>query len=115
MLDVWPSLEGTRITHSWTGNTGFAFTHMPHVSVHDGIIYAMGYSGSGVAMAPYLGMKAGLLAVGHADGKTAYQNTPLKPHIVHPGGTPHFLRLVQLWHRYVLDTKDRRQDRRDRQ
>jgi glycine/D-amino acid oxidase-like deaminating enzyme len=107
MTDIWPRLAGTRITHSWSGNTGYAFNHLPHVGVWEGVHYALGYSGSGVALAPYLGMKAAYQALGDPRGETAYGRTGLRASPVHPGGPPLFLRAVDLWYTHVVD---RRQD-----
>jgi len=50
MLDVFPGLEKTQITHSWSGLVAYAFDHVPHLGEHDGMYYAMGYCGSGVSM-----------------------------------------------------------------
>jgi glycine/D-amino acid oxidase-like deaminating enzyme len=52
---ILPALRETRITHSWMGFTGFTFDELPHLGIHDGVHYAMGYCGTGTAMATYLG------------------------------------------------------------
>jgi glycine/D-amino acid oxidase-like deaminating enzyme len=52
---IFPALRETRITHSWMGFTGFTFDELPHLGSHDGVHYAMGYCGTGTAMATYLG------------------------------------------------------------
>ena len=103
MCGIWPELGGTRITHSWSGNTGFSFGHMPHIGQHNQIYHAMGYSGSGVAVSPYLGMKAAYLALDDPRGDTAYQATAFKTHPLHPFQTPHFLRAADLWYRFGVD------------
>ena len=41
----------------WGGTLDFAFDTMPHAGQMDGVFYALGYAGHGVAMATYLGMK----------------------------------------------------------
>jgi len=71
MCEVWPELSQTRLSHVWKGFTGYTFNHMPHVGAHDGVHYALGFSGSGTVMATYLGRKAGLQATGDKAGKTA--------------------------------------------
>jgi glycine/D-amino acid oxidase-like deaminating enzyme len=38
MIDVFPELESTRISHSWSGLVGYAFDHIPHLGCHDGIL-----------------------------------------------------------------------------
>lgn len=103
MCGIWPELNGTRITHSWSGNTGYAFGHMPHLGRHDGVHHAMGYSGSGVAVSPYLGMKVAYLMLDDPRGATAYQATTFKTHPLHPFQTPHFLRAADLWYRFAVD------------
>ena len=108
MTEVWPELHNTKITHVWTGNTGYSFNHMPTVGQQDGIHYAMGFSGSGTVMAPYLGAKAAWQALGDPQGETAYSQTRLKPRWFHTGGSPHFLRAADLWYRNWVDRAENR-------
>lgn len=114
MTGIWPELAGVKLTHSWSGFTGFAFTHLPHVGVRDGVIYAMGYSGSGVALAPWLGAKAAWRALDDARGATAYSMTPFSARPFHPGGNPGFLAAADLWFRGVVDRRQDAAARRDR-
>ncbi|MGB0926556.1 MAG: NAD(P)/FAD-dependent oxidoreductase [Pikeienuella sp.] len=114
MEEIWPETHGVALTHSWSGNTGFSFTHMPHVGEQDGLHYAMGFSGSGTVMAPYLGAKAAWRALGDDRGETAYAETTLGRHILHPGGTPHFLKAADLWYRFAVDPAQNRAAARDR-
>ncbi len=55
MMDLFPQLKGTRISHSWGGFIAFSFDHTPHMTEHDGINYIGGCCGSGVAMMSFLG------------------------------------------------------------
>ncbi|UXX82709.1 NAD(P)/FAD-dependent oxidoreductase [Roseovarius pelagicus] len=112
MCEVWPELEQTRLSHVWTGNTGYSFTHMPHVGCHDGVHYAMGFSGSGTVMAPYLGAKAAWQALGDPRGETAYSNTAFAPSWLHPSSNPHFLQAANLWYRSYVDWSENRQGRK---
>ncbi len=71
MLSVLPQLADAKISHSWLGTLGFTLDHLPRVGRDgDGVHYALGYSGSGVAMAPYLGWRAAQKVLGtpEADG-----------------------------------------------
>ncbi|KMW57781.1 Oxidoreductase [Candidatus Rhodobacter oscarellae] len=111
MVEVWPELAETKLSHVWWGNTGYSFTHMPSVGERDGVHYAMGFSGSGTVMAPYLGAKAAWRALGDARGETAYAASPLKTHWLHPGARPHFLKLADLWYRSAVDWRDSFQGR----
>lgn len=64
MLRVFPQLEGTPLTHSWTGKLGVSFDQMPHIGRVNGVYYAYGYSGHGVSIASYLGYEVGRLIAG---------------------------------------------------
>jgi glycine/D-amino acid oxidase-like deaminating enzyme len=114
MTDIWPELAGVRLTHAWSGMTGFAFTHMPHVGAWRGMQYALGYSGSGVALAPYLGAKAAFRGLGDPRGATAYAATRFATRAFHPGGAPWFLHAADLWFRHVVDRRQDAAARRDR-
>jgi len=114
MVGIWPELADVKITHSWRGNTGFTFEQMPHVGKFDGLHAAFGYSGSGVAMAPYLGMKVAYQALGDARGETAFSRTTPTTRVYHPGGHPLFLAAGELWYRQVVDRIESRKARKDR-
>ncbi|MEM1275540.1 MAG: FAD-binding oxidoreductase [Pseudomonadota bacterium] len=88
--EVFPDLNDLRLTHLWRGKTGFSFSFLPHVGQIEGIWHAMGYSGSGNAMAPWLGHKAGLLIAGDPEGETAFQKTSFPTRFWHQG-PPWFL------------------------
>lgn len=114
MEEVWPETKGVAITHTWTGNTGYSFNHMPHVGEDAGLHYAMGFSGSGTVMAPYLGAKAAWRALGDERGETAYADTVLARSALHPGGAPHFLKAADLWYRFAVDPMQNWRAARDR-
>lgn len=98
MVDVWPELEDVRITHAWGGKLGFTFDKLPHIGEFDGVHYACGYLGSGVAMSTYLGHKLGLRMLGHPAGATAFdgRNFPTMPFYK---GNPWFLSIVAAYYR----------------
>ena len=58
MIDIYPQLAGVRVSHAWTGTVGFTFDQLPHLTRSDGITYAMGYCGSGVALGSWMGTLA---------------------------------------------------------
>ena len=78
---LFPELAGVRISHVWTGVTGYTFDTMPHMGVHDGIHYAAGFVGSGAAMALYLGHKTGLRVLGSPEADNVFEslNHPTRP------------------------------------
>lgn len=101
---IFPALGGVKISHCWTGTTGFTFSFMPHVGQFDGIWHALGYSGSGNAMAPYLGHKAALQMIGDTDGETAFSKTSLQTRSWYRK-TPWFLPFAHQLYRFV-DVKE---------
>jgi glycine/D-amino acid oxidase-like deaminating enzyme len=57
MIKVFPQLRDTKIEFAWGGTLDFCFDTMPHAGRSDGMYYALGYAGHGVAMATFLGTK----------------------------------------------------------
>lgn len=106
MLQVWPQLRGTKLTHAWTGNVAFTFDFLPHMGIHEGVHYALGCQGSGVAMMSYLGHQAALKLAGGANRPCAFDGLafPTKPFY---SGNPWFLPIVG-WSYRLRDWMDRR-------
>ena len=59
MTRVHPQLAAVKVEHAWGGKLGFTFDRMPHIGRIEGVTYALGYCGTGVAMATYFGQLAG--------------------------------------------------------
>jgi glycine/D-amino acid oxidase-like deaminating enzyme len=57
MMAIYPQLRQTKIDYAWGGTLDFCFDTMPHAGQIDGVYYALGYAGHGVAMATMLGTK----------------------------------------------------------
>jgi glycine/D-amino acid oxidase-like deaminating enzyme len=64
MIDVYPQLSDAKIEYVWGGTLDFAFDIMPHAGQMNGMYYAVGYAGHGVAMATYQGQKIAELMAG---------------------------------------------------
>jgi glycine/D-amino acid oxidase-like deaminating enzyme len=82
LVALFPELAAAKVSHSWCGTVAYTFDELAHVGRHEGIHYAMGYCGSGVGMASYLGMRVGQQVLGLAEGTTAldgigFQTRPL--------------------------------------
>jgi glycine/D-amino acid oxidase-like deaminating enzyme len=105
MSEVFPELAKTRISHAWSGNVAFTFDFLPHIGVQDGVHYAAGCQGSGVAMASWLGHNCALKLAGAGNQDFALDglNFPTMPTY---DGTPWFLPAVGSWYR-VRDRLDR--------
>ncbi|MEX2647576.1 MAG: FAD-binding oxidoreductase [Alphaproteobacteria bacterium] len=100
MAGIFPELRGVRVSHSWLGFVAYTFDHLPHIGLIDGIHYAMGYCGSGVAMGSYLGHKVGLKVLGAPEGRTAFDDLPFETRPLYDG-TPWFLAGAVLWYRLM--------------
>lgn len=89
MVQIFPELAGTKITHSWGGFIAYTFDHMLHMAKNDDIFYVAGFCGSGVVNANYLGHKTGLKVLGKKEGETVFDGE----HPTHTGyaGNPWFL------------------------
>jgi glycine/D-amino acid oxidase-like deaminating enzyme len=57
MVSVFPQLRDAAVEYAWGGAIDFTFDMLPHAGRLDGIHYALGYAGHGVAMATYLGAR----------------------------------------------------------
>ena len=81
MLRIFPQLEDVSISHTWMGFVAYTFDYLPHLGVEDGIHYAMGYCGSGICLASYLGNRLGLQLLGEPGGGSAFAATrfPTRP------------------------------------
>ncbi|HWL83805.1 MAG TPA: FAD-binding oxidoreductase [Roseomonas sp.] len=107
MLERWPQLKGTRITHAWTGNVAFAFDYLPHMGVtQKGLHYAMACNGAGVAMLSYLGAELGKKLLGKSNRMPVFdgRDFPTRPFYT---GHPWMLPMVGNWYRF-RDWLDRR-------
>lgn len=69
-------LEGARVSHSWRGTVGFTFDKLPHMGCEDGLYYAMGYCGQGVAMSNYLGDRVAALMLNPEQQVSIFQGPP---------------------------------------
>jgi glycine/D-amino acid oxidase-like deaminating enzyme len=81
MIGVYPQLSDAKVEYVWGGTLDFAFDMMPHAGQLNGMYYALGYAGHGVAMATYQGQKiAELMASDHtADDRTGNGRTGNAP------------------------------------
>ena len=107
MCRIFPELWDYGVSHSWSGTVAYTFDELAHIGKHDGVYYAMGYCGSGVSMASYLGMRLGQKVLGRKEGKTAFDGLkhPTRPLYT---GSPWFLPAAVAWYRW----HDRRQCRK---
>ncbi len=103
MIHVYPQLKASTVEYAWGGTLDFAFDQMPHAGQLDGIYYALGFAGHGVALGTHLGTR---LADAIVDGTVrelpyASYDFPSAPLGLY-NGKPWFLPLIGAWHR-ILD------------
>jgi glycine/D-amino acid oxidase-like deaminating enzyme len=99
MTGIFPELAATRISHSWHGFVAYSFDELMHIGESDGIFYAMGYCGSGVGMAGYLGMRLGQKVLGRAEGRTALDEVSFQTRPFYRGN-PWFLAPSVMYYRW---------------
>ena len=95
---IFPALADTRVTHVWTGNVAMTRSDLPGIGQRDGIWFALGCNGSGVALMPYLGHKVALKLLGQQDGKTAFDDISFAA-VPFYNGTAWFRPLMTWWFR----------------
>jgi glycine/D-amino acid oxidase-like deaminating enzyme len=101
MLQVYPQLSATPVAYAWGGTLDFAFDILPHAGTLDGLHFAMGYAGHGVAMATYLGTQMAAAIAGDAvEMPFARVPFPAAPFGLYRG-RPWFLPLASLWYRFL--------------
>lgn len=94
---VFPQIADARIENSWSGTVAYTFDHAPHIGQFDGMYYAMGYCGSGVTRATYLGWQLAGQMLGDRDSHTAFNDLEFKGRPLYTGN-PWFLPAVIRWH-----------------
>lgn len=67
MIGVYPQLRDTKVEFVWGGTLDFTFDVMPHAGMLDGMHYAVGFAGHGVAAATWMGTKLASVVCGETD------------------------------------------------
>lgn len=99
MLQIFPQLEDVPTAYAWGGTLGFTFDIYPHAGQMDGIYYAMGYAGHGVALSTYLGQQlANRIAGKEWHNPFEGMNFPTNPLY---RGNPWFLPFAALYYRFM--------------
>jgi glycine/D-amino acid oxidase-like deaminating enzyme len=100
---IHPQAAHLRIDHAWGGNVAFTFDRLPHMGEHEGIHYALGYCGSGLAlgttfgltMADRLGRRSDLAVEPSPFERIPFPGAPVLPWAYR--GRPWFLPLAGEW------------------
>src|SRR6202158_4749856 len=101
MIDVYPQLRDVKVEFVWGGTLDFAFDIMPHAGQMDGIYYAVGYAGHGVAMATWQGQQIAKMIAGEKTENPfvgiPFPGAPLGLY----NGKPWFLPFAGAWYKFL--------------
>jgi glycine/D-amino acid oxidase-like deaminating enzyme len=109
LVDIFPVLERTEITHTWFGNVAMNRDMIPRIFSRSGKRYAAGYCGSGVVWARWAGDKAARQILNDAAGASALDFRPPRA-VPLFNGKPWFMPAVFGW----LTLQDKLAQRRRR-
>lgn len=77
LKNIFPQLGDVEITNHWFGFVAFPFDQLPKLAVNDGVIYPVGFCGSGTVWARWLGQKAAQMVLGDLN-VSVYQGLPFR-------------------------------------
>jgi glycine/D-amino acid oxidase-like deaminating enzyme len=101
MIGVYPQLRDVKVEYVWGGTLDFGFDIMPHAGQMDGIYFALGYAGHGVAMATWQGQKMAELIAGEKPENPfvgiPFPGAPLGLY----NGKPWFLPFAGAWYKFL--------------
>ncbi|MGH6924656.1 MAG: NAD(P)/FAD-dependent oxidoreductase [Propylenella sp.] len=80
LLEIYPQLEDAKLTHGWGGIVSVTVPRLPYVrEIAPGVFAAGGYSGQGLALAPYLGKLMAEAALGRPERLAVFTAIPIPP------------------------------------
>jgi glycine/D-amino acid oxidase-like deaminating enzyme len=97
LAQVFPELRGVGVDYCWGGLVDMTTDRLPRAGEHEGMFYAMGYSGHGVQMSVHMGQVMADVMEGRADANpwSQLEWPPIPGHF----GKPWFLPLVGAYYR----------------
>jgi gamma-glutamylputrescine oxidase len=75
LLRVFPQLKNAKLTHCWTGSGAMTSNRLQQIGSLNGVYYAVGCKGSGVAIMPYLGKLAAERMLGIRTSLTLFETS----------------------------------------
>ncbi|WP_439515591.1 NAD(P)/FAD-dependent oxidoreductase [Oceanibaculum nanhaiense] len=97
LIEIFPELNDVKLSHHWFGFVAFPMDQLPKLTVHDGVVYATGFCGSGVVWARWMGMKAAALVLEKEETSAFYSDTLRR--IPFYNGKPWFLPVMMNWYK----------------
>ena len=92
LLEIFPGLYDIELSNHWYGFVTFPIDQIPKLVMHEGIIYAAGYCGSGTVWSRWFGKKAAEIIL-NFEQKSAFYNIPFRK-IPFYNGYPWFVPLA---------------------
>jgi glycine/D-amino acid oxidase-like deaminating enzyme len=100
MVGVFPQLRDVPVAHVWGGTLDFAYDLMPHTGRLDGLDFALGYAGHGVAFASHLGQLSGRAILGEKV-ENPFEGLPFPKVPLYNGNPALHLPLAWLYYRFL--------------
>jgi gamma-glutamylputrescine oxidase len=80
LAEIYPALAGVPIAHAWGGVVSVTASRLPFVrEIAPNVLTAGGYSGQGVALAPFLGKVLAEATLGRRERFEAFAALPIPP------------------------------------
>jgi glycine/D-amino acid oxidase-like deaminating enzyme len=98
MVRIHPQLAGVRVARAWGGLVGLTYDRLPHLGRHPetGVVYALGYCGTGVALSTHFGRAVGRWLCG--DGELPAFSARRWPIVPPPAHVPWLLPVAGWWY-----------------
>jgi gamma-glutamylputrescine oxidase len=90
MVAIFPELSTVEVTHSWKGQVAMTFDKRAHLGERDGVHYAVGCNGNGVALMSYLGYRIARKVLSSEEALSAFDGGDF-PAASYYNGTPWFV------------------------
>ncbi|MFC3323626.1 NAD(P)/FAD-dependent oxidoreductase [Mesorhizobium cantuariense] len=101
MVRQFPELSDAAVTHRWSGLVAMTMDSIPHVGrLDDRIVYAVGYNGTGVALASTMGKHVAAIVAGENPDLGLLTSERLKSVPFYPIREP-AVRLVAGWYQFL--------------
>ncbi|MQB40709.1 FAD-binding oxidoreductase [Rhizobium sp. ICMP 5592] len=101
MVRQFPELSDAAVTHRWSGLVAMTMDSIPHVGrLDERVVYAVGYNGTGVALASSMGKHVAAIVAGESPDLGLLTSERLKPVPFYPIREP-AVRLVAGWYQFL--------------
>jgi len=101
MVRQFPELRDISITHRWSGLVAMTLDSIPHAGrLDDRVVYSVGYNGTGVALASFIGKHVAAIVAGETPDLGLLTSEGLKPVPFYPIREP-AVRLVAGWYQFL--------------